>query len=127
MPVLLTASRKRAKRDTVTGTAMALTETFIKLARDKHGDSGSIPLLMKEAGKYWNLNYRYMDKHKTLPPGIYPAVSRASADRCEDARKLLAEGICSEQAKRHNPHAKTGVVANTFETVTRSWLTKAFR
>lgn len=110
---------------------MALTDTFIKQVKatrpagDKHADGGGLYLLVKEAGKYWRMDYRYLDKRKTLALGVYPVVSLAIARRRrEDARKLLAEGIDPGQAKRDNRHTKAGAAANTFETVARTWLMK---
>jgi hypothetical protein len=38
-------------------------------------------LLIKAAGKYWRMDYKYADKRKTLTFGVYPAVSLAKARR----------------------------------------------
>ena len=65
---------------------MALTDTFIRQTKwsgakagDKYSDGGGLCLLVKGAGKYWRLNYRFLDKQKTLALGVYPALSLAAA------------------------------------------------
>jgi hypothetical protein len=67
---------------------MALTDTFVKNTKhtgsptgDKHADGGGMYLLIKAAGKYWRMDYKYADKRKTLTFGVYPAVSLAKARR----------------------------------------------
>jgi integrase len=108
---------------------MALTDTFIKQVKaskpagDKHADGGGLYLLVKPAGKYWRMDYRYLDKRKTLALGVYPAISLAGArKRRDEARKLLAEGIDPSQAKRDDHHAKTAAAGHTFEAMARQWL-----
>lgn len=110
---------------------MALTDTFIKQAKptkpagDKHSDGGGMYLLVKEAGKYWRLDYRFLGKRKTLALGVYPAVSLAAARRRrDDAREQLAQGIDPNQAKRVDRHAKTAAADQTFEAVANQWLVK---
>lgn len=58
---------------------MALTDTFIRKVKhsgapagDKHTDSQALHLLLKAAGKYWRLSYRFDGKQKTLALGVYP-------------------------------------------------------
>lgn len=67
---------------------MGLTDVFVKnvkskgaAAGEKHTDGGGLYLLVKKAGKYWRLDYRYLDKRKTLAVGVYPAVSLAQGRR----------------------------------------------
>ena len=111
---------------------MALTDTFVKnvkptgaVAGDKHADGLGLYLHVKEAGKYWRMNYRFTGKQKTLALGVYPEVSLAKArKRREVARERLAEGIDPGVAKREERQAKADAAANTFEAVARVWLTK---
>lgn len=111
---------------------MALTDTFVKnvkptgaVAGDKHADGLGLYLHVKEAGKYWRMNYRFTGKQKTLALGVYPEVSLAKArKRREIAREQLAEGIDPGVAKREERQAKADAAANTFEAVARVWLTK---
>jgi hypothetical protein len=63
---------------------MPLTDLFIRKVKhsgkssgDKYSDGRSLYLLVKEANKYWRMNYRYEGKHKTLALTIYPEVSLA--------------------------------------------------
>ena len=111
---------------------MALTDTFIKNAKPndtvagvKHTDGGGMYLLIKSAGKYWRMGYRFAGKQKTLALGVYPAVSLAKArQRREAARELLAEGIDPSVAKSQEKRARAAAAVNTFEAVAREWLMK---
>ena len=72
-----------------------LTDTAIRNAKPKDkpykmADSGGLYLLVKSAGKYWRMHYRYADKRKTLAIGVYPTVNLLSARKKRDeARDLL--------------------------------------
>jgi integrase len=110
---------------------MALTDTFIRKAKpssaagDKLADGGGMYLLVKDGGKYWRMDYRFLGKRKTLALGVYPAVSLASArKRRDEARTLLAEGIDPSQAKQEGKYARTAAAAQTFEVVANQWLLK---
>ena len=90
-----------------TGEEMALTDTFVKNVKhsgapagDKHTDGAGLYLLVKAAGKYWRMNYRFADKQKTMAFGVYPAVSIVKArQRREKAREQVANGIDPNSAK----------------------------
>lgn len=106
---------------------MALTDTFVKQTKDmgKHFDGGGMYLHVKEAGKYWRMDYRVDGKAKTLALGVYPAVSLAKArQRRDKARELLADGTDPSQAKKDAKRTDAAAAANTFEAVAREWLTK---
>lgn len=110
---------------------MALTDTFVKQAKpskpsgDKHADVGGMYLFVKDGGKYWRMDYRFLGKRKTLALGTYPEVSLAKArKRRDEARVLLADGIDPGQAKRESRDAKIAAASHTFEAVARSWLEK---
>ena len=110
---------------------MSLTDTFVKQVKpikpngDKYADGGGMYLLVKATGKYWRMDYRYLDKRKTLALGVYPEVSLAKArKRREEARELLADGIDPAQSKREKKQAQVIAAGNTFEIVARQWLEK---
>lgn len=106
---------------------MHLKNTFIsqvkptgKPAGDKYSDGDGMYLLVKPAGKYWRMDYRYLGKRKTLAIGTYPEVSLAKArERRAEARALLAEGIDPSSAKKAQKRALSVAAANTFEHVAR--------
>ena len=108
---------------------MALTDTFVKNTKhtgsptgDKHADGGGMYLLIKAAGKYWRMDYKFADKRKTLTFGVYPAVSLAKArQRREKARELLADGIDPNIAKTEEKQAKAAAAVNSFEAIAREW------
>ena len=96
-----------------------------KTTGDKYTDGGGMYLLVKPAGKYWRMDYRFSGKRKTLALGTYPAVSLAKArKRRESAREMLADGIDPGVAKLQERRAKADAAANTFEAVARAWLAK---
>jgi integrase len=111
---------------------MALTDTFVRQVKhsgapagDKYTDGYGMFLLVKAAGKYWRMNYRFAEKQKTLALGVYPAVTLAKArKRREEARELLADGIDPSQAIQEDKRTKISAAAHTFEIVAREWLAK---
>ena len=113
----------------LTGAEMALTDTFVRNTKhtgsptgDKHADGGSMYLLIKAAGKYWRMDYKFAGKRDTLTFGVYPAVSLAKArQRREQARELLADGINPKTAKAKEKQAKAAAAVNTFEAIAREW------
>jgi integrase len=110
---------------------MALTDLFIRKLKhsgkpsgDKYGDGRSLYLLVKEANKYWRMNYRYEGKHKTLPLGTYPEVSLAEArEKSAEARKLLRAGT-DPNPKKGAHHQDEDPDQNTFEALALQWLAK---
>ncbi len=106
-----------------------LTDTFVrqvrasgKAAGDKHTDSLGLYLLVKPAGKYWRMDYRYAGKRRTLAMGVYPAVTLAKARQMRDrAREALAEGNDPSAAKAEIKAARIAAAANTFESVAREY------
>lgn len=111
---------------------MPLTDTFIRQVKhsgnpagDKYTDAQALYLLVKEAGKYWRMSYRFNGKQRLLAIGVYPAVTLAKARQLRDeARAHLAAGVDPMQAKRDNRIAQATAATNTFEAVARSWLDK---
>lgn len=111
---------------------MALTDTFVRQVKatdkaigDKYADGGGMYLLVKAPGKYWRLDYSIHGKRKTLALGVYPSVTLAKArQRRDKAREQLADGIDPGIAKHEEKRAKADAAANSFEAVSREWLTK---
>ncbi|MEZ5630823.1 MAG: integrase arm-type DNA-binding domain-containing protein [Burkholderiaceae bacterium] len=108
---------------------MALSDTFVRAVKasgkssgDKHTDGFGLYLLVKPAGKYWRMDYRFAGMRKTLALGVYPAVSLAKARKARDAaRELLADGKDPSAAKRAEKAARMNAAANSFELVTREF------
>ena len=108
---------------------MALADTFIRNVKhkgnpvgEKYADGGGMYLLVKAAGKYWRMNYRFAGKRRTLALGIYPEVPTIKArKKREAARELLAAGMDPGAAKAEERQVKTAAAANTFETVAREF------
>lgn len=108
---------------------MPLTDTFVrqvkhsgKAAGDKHTDGGGMYLLVKAAGRYWRMDYRFAGARKTVALGTYPEVSLAKArKRRDEYRELLAEGIDPGAAKKARKLATAAAAADTFEAVAREF------
>lgn len=111
---------------------MALTDTFVRQVKhkgapagEKYADGGGMYLLVKAAGRYWRMDYRYLGKRKTLALGTYPEVSLAKARQRRDlARSQLADSVDPSAAKKLEKQTRIDAVANTFESVAREWLVK---
>ena len=108
---------------------MPLGDTFVrqvkpsgKASGDSYADGGGMYLLVKPAGKYWRMDYRFAGKRKTLALGVYPAVTLAQARRKrDDAKARLAEDIDPGVVKQAEKAAKAIAGENTFEAVAREY------
>lgn len=112
---------------------MPLTDTAARNAKPNENgknakltDGGGLYLLVKPNGsKYWRLDYRFLDKRKTLAIGVYPTVTLKDArDRREEAKRQLANGIDPGLLKQQTRAASKEAAANSFEVIAREWLTK---
>jgi hypothetical protein len=108
---------------------MALTDVVVrqvkysgKSAGDKHADGQGMYLLVKAAGKYWRLNYRFGGKEKTLALGVYPEVTLAEArKRRADARAQLAQGIDPVAAKHKERRAAEQLPEQALVSEAEAW------
>ena len=107
-----------------------LNDTFIKNSTkwsgnpngDKHSDGGGLYLHVKQAGKYWRMNYTINKQQKTLSLGIYPDVSLTDARAGRDkARELIAKGIDPSIDKQERRNARKLEAVNTYEAVAREF------
>lgn len=92
----------------------------------KLSDGGGLYLLVRPNGaKLWRLNYRYLEKGRTLAFGAWPAVGLADARaRRDEARCLLAAGIDPSHQQKVDV-ARARVEENdTFKTVAKEWVAK---
>lgn len=110
---------------------MSLTDTTIRNVKPrdkpfKMADSKGLFLQVTPAGgKRWRIKYRFEGKEKLLSLGIYPETPLAKArEKCEAARKLLAEGIDPGQHRKAVKASKTEQTTNSFEVIAREWHTK---
>jgi integrase len=103
-----------------------LTSTKIRAAKPREkayklSDSGGLYLLVNpNKSLWWRLKYRFEGREKLLSLGVYPHVSLQQArSQRDEAKKAVANGV-DPSAKRQ---AEKSATANTFEAVTREWLT----
>ncbi|WP_260926719.1 tyrosine-type recombinase/integrase [Novosphingobium sp. 9] len=92
----------------------------------KLSDGGGLYLLVRPNGtKLWRLNYRYLEKHRTLAFGAWPEVSLADArERRDEARHLLAAGTDPSHQQKVNS-ARARIEENdTFRLVAEEWVAK---
>lgn len=106
---------------------MSLTDTAIRNAKPnnkqyKLTDEKGMYLLVKKAGKYFRLDYRFAGKRKTLALGVYPEVKLAEARVIRDeARKMIANGIDPGQVRKMQKTIQIEQTENNFEAIGREW------
>ncbi|MDR2883801.1 MAG: integrase arm-type DNA-binding domain-containing protein, partial [Deferribacteraceae bacterium] len=110
---------------------MALTEITIKNAKPKEkqyklaDEKGMYLLLLPTGGKYFQYDYRFAQKRKTLALGVYPETTlREARERRDDARKLLQNGIDPSEAKKAKKLHLIEAYANTFKAIAVEWFEK---
>ena len=64
--------------------SLTLTDAAVRNAKPENtpyklADEKGLYLLVKPAGKYWRLDYRFAGTRKTLALGVYPDVSLKTA------------------------------------------------
>ena len=108
-----------------------LTAVAIKAAKGrtkpyKLTDRLGLHLLVTPSGaKYWRLNYRHREKHKTLALGVWPQTGLAEArSKSAAAKKLLADGIDPTEKAKLDRIVASLAEANTFGMVAEEWLEK---
>lgn len=107
---------------------MPLNDRQIKNAKptdkiQKLSDGGGLSLVIHpNGGKYWQLNFRFNGKQKTLSIGTYPTIAliQARAAR-EQAKQQLAQGIDPAAAKQQAKADKAAAIANTFQAIAAQW------
>ncbi len=109
---------------------MPLTDTAIRNAKPREKqyklyDEKGLYVLVKKAGKYFRLDYRFGGKRKTLALGVYPDVKLVEArEKRDDARKMIANGIDPGQARKVQKSIQIEQTENSFEAVAREWFIK---
>ncbi len=74
--------------------------------------------------KYWQMNYRFAGKGKTLSFGVYPEVSiKEARDKRESARKLIRESIDPAENKKAAKRQILIQTENSLEAIAREWHT----
>lgn len=106
---------------------MPLTDATIKSSKPKDityklSDEKGLYVLIKPAGKYFRLDYRFASKRKTLALGVYPETSLKEArEKRDEARKLLADGKDPLEAKKAKKNQLIKETSNTFKAVATEW------
>ena len=110
-------------RDTV------LTDAHCRAAKPKEqlyrlNDLRGLYLEVKPNGvKAWRYHFKLGGKGSWFALGDYPTISLAEArDKCEEARKLVKQGINPVQHRQLERLKREQDSANTFETVAKEWL-----
>ncbi|QTW18702.1 tyrosine-type recombinase/integrase [Comamonas kerstersii] len=106
-----------------------LTDAHCRAAKPKEqlyrlNDLRGLYLEVKPNGvKAWRYRFKLGGKGSWFALGDYPAVSLAEArDKCEEARKLVKQGINPVQHRQLERLKREQDSANTFETVAKEWL-----
>lgn len=106
-----------------------LTDTKCKTAKVKEklyriNEFNGLYLKVKPNGKKaWRFRFQINGKSSMLALGDYLMVTLAEARNiCDDARKLVLEGINPTQTKKLDKIRKANEVANTFQIIVKEWL-----
>jgi len=109
---------------------MLVTDTAIRNAKSREkpyklSDEKGMYVLVKKAGIYFRLDYRFGGKRKTLALGVYPDVKLQGArERRDEARKLITNCVDPVQMRKATKAMQVEQTANNFEAVVREWFTK---
>ena len=109
---------------------MPLTDTAIRNAKSREkqyklSDEKGMYVLVKKAGKYFRLDYRFGGNRKTLALGVYPDVKLQKArEKRDEARKLISNGVDPGQMRKATKAMQVEQSANNFEAVAREWFIK---
>lgn len=111
---------------------MPLTKLQVEKAEPQPGKSvrlfdqrGLYLEISRAGGKWWRLKYRYAGKEKRLSFGVFPEVSLKQArERCDEARKLLHQGVDPGQDRKTEKTARAERAENVFEKIARQWYSK---
>jgi integrase len=109
---------------------MALTDIAVRNAKFvekpfKLADGEGMYLFVNAVGKYWRLDYRFLDKRKTLSLGKYPLVSLAAArQKRTDAKRQLSDGIDPLEYKKVKKRTMIEGAAHSFQVVAQEWFSK---
>lgn len=106
-----------------------LTDAHCRAAKPKEqiyrlNDLRGLYLEVKPNGvKAWRFRFKLAGKGSWFALGDYPSVSLADArDKCEEARKLVKQGINPVQNRQVERIKREQDSVNTFETVAKEWL-----
>lgn len=89
---------------------------------NKLADGGGLFLHLKATGKYWRMNYRFVDKQKTLYLGIYPRVTLSEArEKRDEAKRLIDAGKDPATQKKLAKLELQMSHDNSFESIGREW------
>ena len=109
---------------------MALTDIAVRNAKFvekpfKLADGEGMYLFVNAVGKYWRLDYRFLNKRKTLSLGKYPVVSLAAArQKRADAKRQLSDGIDPLEYKKIKKRTMIVGCAISFLAVAQEWFSK---
>jgi Arm DNA-binding domain len=103
---------------------MPLTELQVRSAKPqpkiaKLSDGGGLQLWVTPAGaKRWRLAYRFAGGQKLLAIGVYPSAGLKEARTAQEkARRLLADGVDSSEARKQAKIEKANAADNTFAAI----------
>src|SRR3546814_10001937 len=92
----------------------------------KMADSDALYLLVWPNGaKLWRMNYRHLERQKTLYFGSWPDVGISAARELRDAaRKKIVSGLDPAAEKKVERITRKIAEDNTFKTIAAEWLAK---
>ena len=86
-------------------------------------DGGGLFVFVEPNGsKRWRYRYQFESKENLLSLGVYPDTTLKEARNARDAMKVqIKSGVNPSQHRKEAKEEKSGVIANSFESVAREW------
>jgi hypothetical protein len=107
---------------------MPLTDNTIKNAKPREkqykitDEKGMYLLILPTGGKYFQYDYRFAQKRKTLALGVYPEVTLKEArEKRDEARKLISNNVDPLEAKKNYKLQLIAEANNSFYAVASEW------
>ena len=110
---------------------MGLTDTALKNAKPKEkkyklsDEKGLYVLVLPTGGKYFQFDYAFAKKRKTISFGVYPEVTlREAREEHAIARKQIDQGIDPSDARKAKKHSLYINSSNSFYEIASQWFEK---
>lgn len=83
---------------------------------------GGLYLFITPKSKTWRMDYRFLNKRKTITLGTYPVVLLKAAEaRRDEVKVMLDQNLDPLEQRRLAVARDTAAAANTFEAIAKTW------
>jgi integrase len=110
---------------------MPLTDAAVKSLKSKEkaykvtDGNGLLINVHPNGSKYWQMNYRFVGKQKTISFGTYPDTSlKAARKQCEEARQAIRSSIDPLEQRKEAKQGQLQAGADSFAEIASEWHSK---